>query len=94
MASSYLAASRSGLLDRRIKESRQLLEKCVLCPRRCKVDRLAKQTGLQFPLKNTERQYSRLRNMGLPGLINVILPTCSGICWINDGYKLQPWIDS
>jgi putative pyruvate formate lyase activating enzyme len=46
MASSYLAASRSGLLDRRIKESRQLLEKCTLCPRRCKVDRLAKQAGL------------------------------------------------
>jgi putative pyruvate formate lyase activating enzyme len=46
MESSYLAASRTGLLARRIDESRRLLEKCVLCPRRCKVDRLAKRVGL------------------------------------------------
>lgn len=46
MESAYLAASRTDLLDRRIDESRQLLEKCVLCPRRCKVDRLAQQVGL------------------------------------------------
>lgn len=46
MESSYLAASRSGLLDRRIDESRQLLKKCYLCPRRCDVDRLAGKFGL------------------------------------------------
>lgn len=46
MESSYLAASRSGLLARRIAESRLLLEKCCLCPRRCKVNRLAGERGL------------------------------------------------
>lgn len=46
MESSYLAASRSGLLARRIDESRQLLKKCTLCPRRCNVDRLAGKVGL------------------------------------------------
>lgn len=46
MESSYLKASRSGLLDRRIKESRRLLEKCNLCPRRCNVDRLAGEVGI------------------------------------------------
>jgi putative pyruvate formate lyase activating enzyme len=46
MVSSYLAASRSGLLDRRIDESRRLLAKCKLCPRRCNVDRPAGKVGL------------------------------------------------
>ncbi|MCP4343817.1 MAG: radical SAM protein [Desulfobulbaceae bacterium] len=46
MESSYLKASRSGLLDQRIEESQQLLDKCNLCPRRCNVDRLAGEVGL------------------------------------------------
>lgn len=46
MESSYLAASRSGLLDRQINKSWRLLEKCSLCPRRCNVDRLAGKIGL------------------------------------------------
>lgn len=46
MESSYLAAAISGLLTRRIDESRRLLEECTLCPRRCKVDRLAGKVGL------------------------------------------------
>jgi len=46
MESSYLKASKSGLLDQRIGESRRLLEKCTLCPRRCNVDRLAGKLGL------------------------------------------------
>ncbi len=46
MESSYIAASRSGLLARRIAESRVLLEKCCLCPRQCEVNRLAGEQGL------------------------------------------------
>ncbi len=46
MASSYLAAASSGLLARRIDQSRRLLARCTLCPRRCKVDRLAGKVGL------------------------------------------------
>jgi putative pyruvate formate lyase activating enzyme len=46
MESSYLTASKSGLLEQRIGESRRLLEKCTLCPRRCNVDRLAGKLGL------------------------------------------------
>ena len=46
MESSYLKASRSGLLDTRIKESQLRLEQCNLCPRRCNVDRLAGEVGL------------------------------------------------
>jgi len=46
MESSYLAAASSGLLARRIDESRRLLEICTLCPCRCKVDRLAGKVGL------------------------------------------------
>jgi len=46
MESVYLEASRSGMLKRRISESRKLLQKCTMCPRHCKVDRLAGQVGL------------------------------------------------
>ena len=46
MASFYLTASKSGLLAQRIVESRRLLKKCNLCPRRCNVDRLAGELGL------------------------------------------------
>ncbi len=46
MESSYLKAVKSGVLDQRISESRRLLEKCTLCPRRCNVDRLAGKLGL------------------------------------------------
>lgn len=46
MASSYLAAAKSGLLAQRVIESRGLLKKCNLCPRRCNVDRLAGELGL------------------------------------------------
>jgi putative pyruvate formate lyase activating enzyme len=46
MESSYLKAAKSGLLDQRIGESWRLLERCTLCPRRCKVDRLAGKFGL------------------------------------------------
>jgi len=46
MASSYLAAAKSGLLAQRIVESRRLLKECNVCPRRCNVDRLAGELGL------------------------------------------------
>lgn len=45
MKSVYLEAWRSGLLARRIAESRELLSPCRLCPRRCGVDRLAGERG-------------------------------------------------
>lgn len=46
MESSYLNAAQSGLLAQRIDESRQLLEKCTLCPRRCNAMRLGGRHGL------------------------------------------------
>ncbi|TKB06123.1 radical SAM protein [Desulforhopalus sp. IMCC35007] len=46
MRRSYLVAAKSGLLAQRIVESRRLLKKCNLCPRRCHVDRLAGELGL------------------------------------------------
>lgn len=46
MESAYLKAARSGLLTQRIGESRRLLKKCTLCPRKCRVDRPAGELGL------------------------------------------------
>ncbi len=36
----------SGELGRRIEIARRLLRRCILCPRRCRVNRLAGETGL------------------------------------------------
>ncbi len=41
----YLAAYRSGELQRRAEQARQQLAACCACPRRCGVNRLADQTG-------------------------------------------------
>lgn len=46
MDSSYLHARKTGLLTRRIDESRQWLAACRLCPRRCGVDRLTGERGV------------------------------------------------
>jgi putative pyruvate formate lyase activating enzyme len=44
----YLALHRSGELDERVRRALALLgpERCVVCPRECKVDRLADRPGL------------------------------------------------
>jgi putative pyruvate formate lyase activating enzyme len=46
MKSSYLGAWQNGLLAERIRESRQQLKCCRLCPRQCKVNRLAGERGV------------------------------------------------
>jgi putative pyruvate formate lyase activating enzyme len=45
MAAAYLEAYRSGLLEEKIRRSLRWLKRCTLCPRFCKVDRLAGETG-------------------------------------------------
>ena len=42
----YIQTYRAGLLDERISASRSRLECCALCPRSCRVDRLAGETGV------------------------------------------------
>lgn len=42
----YLKAARSGLLSQKVEEARKGLSDCVLCPRKCHVDRVAGQTGV------------------------------------------------
>ncbi len=45
MHAAYLDAHRSGRLAEVIRRSRRWLAKCTLCPRMCRVDRLAGETG-------------------------------------------------
>lgn len=45
MAGAYLDAHRSGRLAEVIRRSRRWLAKCTLCPRMCRVNRLADQAG-------------------------------------------------
>ncbi len=42
----YLAAAAAGILRQRVEEARRRLACCELCPRRCRVDRLAGRTGV------------------------------------------------
>jgi putative pyruvate formate lyase activating enzyme len=43
---SYLELHRSGQLQRRLEAARENLRCCTLCPRECRVDRLAGETGV------------------------------------------------
>lgn len=41
----YINTFDKGLLKEKIKKAREILRSCVLCPRQCKVNRLAGETG-------------------------------------------------
>ncbi len=43
---SYIKLIEQGLLTEKIRSARSLLSACTLCPRQCRVDRLAGQTGI------------------------------------------------
>ncbi len=42
----YIETQRQGLLQDKIKAAHDILQNCVLCPRKCKVNRLADETGI------------------------------------------------
>jgi putative pyruvate formate lyase activating enzyme len=42
----YIETHRTGLLTKKVEKARKMMRSCVLCPRRCKVDRLAGHTGI------------------------------------------------
>jgi len=44
--SAYIATIQKGLLKEKIEKANKMLAACVLCPRKCKVDRLAGETGI------------------------------------------------
>jgi len=45
MTASCIDLHHQGILQQREKEARRMLSRCVLCPRRCKVNRLTGETG-------------------------------------------------
>lgn len=42
----YIETHRSGLLKKKIRQAREILESCTLCPRKCRVNRLAGEKGI------------------------------------------------
>jgi putative pyruvate formate lyase activating enzyme len=42
----YIQTARSGLLRKKIASARAILAACVLCPRKCRTDRIANKTGI------------------------------------------------
>ncbi|MFO8084858.1 MAG: radical SAM protein [Desulfobacterales bacterium] len=43
---SYIQTFEKGLLKEKVEKAYKLLKSCILCPRRCKVDRLSNELGL------------------------------------------------
>jgi putative pyruvate formate lyase activating enzyme len=43
---SYIKTFKSGLLEEKIEKANKILKSCIICPRRCKVDRLSGETGI------------------------------------------------
>jgi len=50
--SAYIRTAESGLLKQKIHAARNILKSCTLCPRKCKVNRLAGETGVCKTGKN------------------------------------------
>ena len=48
----YIATYHNGLFKEKIQAATEILRSCVLCPRKCQVDRLANQTGVCKTGKN------------------------------------------
>ncbi len=42
----YIETHKKGLLKKKAEEARKILGSCILCPRRCKVNRLSGETGI------------------------------------------------
>ena len=42
----YISTLEKGLLDKKIQKAEKLLNPCVLCPRKCMVDRISGETGI------------------------------------------------
>lgn len=42
----YISTFEKGLFEEKIEKARNILKKCTLCPRQCKVNRLAGETGV------------------------------------------------
>ena len=50
----YIEAFNTGLLKQRVDQTYKILKSCILCPRKCKVDRLSGETGI---CKTAENAY-------------------------------------
>ncbi len=46
METAYISAYKNGTLEHRIEQALTALQSCELCPRRCRIDRTAGQTGV------------------------------------------------
>jgi len=91
----YIETFQKGLLKEKIKKAHKMLAACVLCPRRCKVDRLSGETGV---CKTGEQAYVSSYNahfgeeaplVGKHGSGTIFFTHCNLLCIFCQNYDIS-----
>jgi putative pyruvate formate lyase activating enzyme len=91
----YIETFKKGLLAQKIKRAREILKCCTLCPRQCKVDRTAGETGV---CKTGEKAYVSSFNahfgeedplVGTYGSGTIFFTYCNLMCIFCQNYDIS-----
>lgn len=91
----YIAAFNTGILKERINKAHKMMRSCTLCPRKCKVDRLAGETGV---CKTGEQAYVSSYNahfgeeaplVGRHGSGTIFFTHCNLLCLFCQNYDIS-----
>ena len=91
----YLALYKNGELDERVEMSRELLNPCRLCPRRCKVNRLADRcgfckTGRRGKVAGADAHYwEEAPLVGRSGSGTIFFSSCNLLCSFCQNYDIS-----
>jgi putative pyruvate formate lyase activating enzyme len=92
---SYIKTHHNGLLNTKIQSASQILKSCVLCPRKCRVDRLNGETGV---CKTADRAFVSSYNahfgeeaplVGTKGSGTIFFTHCSLMCTFCQNYDIS-----
>jgi putative pyruvate formate lyase activating enzyme len=91
----YIETFKKGLLSKKIETARKILKSCTLCPRQCKVDRTAGETGV---CKTGEKAYVSSFNahfgeedplVGTRGSGTIFFTHCNLLCIFCQNYEIS-----
>jgi len=91
----YLALNEQGMLAERIAAARQMLSPCRVCPRQCKVDRLADEKGIcrtgVRPLVSSYAPHFGEESplVGSGGSGTIFLTNCNLLCVFCQNYEIS-----
>jgi putative pyruvate formate lyase activating enzyme len=91
----YLPLLRNGILHARVRQAREVLKSCTLCPRRCRVNRLAGERGycqagsdIRVASWNTHR-WEEPPVSGTRGSGTIFFSYCTGRCTFCQNYPIS-----